>query len=730
MRHIPIFLLILLGLSSLSVKAAKVRSHLPPPSITPLRIPENETPLIDGHLDEAIWAGAPIASNFIQRDPREGEPATEQTEVRIIYSDSAIFFGVRCFDSAPEKIIARELRRDDILENDDVFRILLDTYHDHRNGYIFSTNHLGTRMDAIVTDENFNMNIQWDEKWSSVGRVDAKGWTVEISIPFKSLRSQNSDVQTWGLNFERIIRRKNEQTYWAGYPRDYNFWTVSQAGHLEQLDRIGAGLRLRVKPYVIGGVSQLPNDHSGSTYLENNSQVGIEDIKIAITPSITADITVNPDFAQAEVDQSMVNMTRFSLFFPEKREFFLEGAGVFDFGSARTGRSSRPPEVIAFYSRRIGLKDSNQIPILGGAKLTGDIDGFQFGAINMQTRSQEGLAGSNFGVLRIKRRLLKRSYVGGIVTNASMTEEGVSNRVAGIDGNFVLFDKLTLFGFFAESEAGDKKNSNQAYQGQVRWRSDTLEADIHRLSIGENFSPETGYIRRDDTTKHFVRFGWRPRPGNKSWIRQYHLTTTHTWFTSHRDFMETRKNEFFGGMTLERGDFIGMGVRREYQFLEKPFDVHPDVSIPMGSYEFTQARMFVRGARKGRVTGQFRGAAGQFYNGNLLTADVGPIIRLNPHFSVNANISLNKVTLPMGSFTAQAINTRVNYNFSNRLLTDTTVQYDNVRDEFAVNFRLNFIYRPGDDFFLVYNEGRDYTDPHSNFTNRTLLAKFTHSFDF
>jgi hypothetical protein len=722
----------LIGLSSL---AAKGSPPLPPPAITPLRIPQDESPLIDGHLDEAIWEVAPVAGNFVQRDPREGELATEQTEVRIVYTDTALIFGVRCFDSAPELIIARELRRDDILEHDDVFRILLDTYHDHRNGYIFSTNHLGTRMDAIVTDENFNMNIQWDEKWASVGRVDDKGWTVEISIPFKSLRSQNSDVQTWGLNFERIIRRKNEQTYWAGYPRDYNFWTVSQAGHLKQLGKIGAGLRLRVKPYVIGGMSQLPNDDLVSTHLKNTSQVGIEDIKIAITPSITADITVNPDFAQAEVDQAIINMTRFSLFFPEKREFFLEGAGVFDFGAARTGRSHRPPEVLAFYSRRIGLNDADQVPILGGAKITGEMDGFQFGVLNMQTRSQENIAGSNSGVLRVKRRLLKRSYIGGIFTRttnpsfASPAEVGGANQITGIDGNFVLFDKLTLFGFFAKSESEGKKNNNQAYQGQLRWRSDTLEVNLHRLSVGENFNPATGYIRRNDVTKHFIRLGWRPRPRNMSWIRQYHLTTSHTWFTSHRDFMETRENEVFGGMTLERGDFIGIGARRSYEFLEKPFEVHPDVSIPAGSYEFTQARFFVRGARKGRVSGQLRGSAGQFYNGSVLMADLGPLIKVNSHLSVNVTHSLNKVSLPLGSFTAQAINARINYNFSNRLLTDTTVQYNNVRNEFALNFRLNFIYRPGDDFFIVYNEGRDYTDPRSNFKNRTLLIKLTHSFD-
>ena len=733
-----IFLICVIGAGPLVT--ARSRPPSPSPEITPRRIRKEAAPTIDGLLDDPIWKNAPVASHFVQREPREGEPATEQTEVRILYSDKSIFFGVRCFDSEPELIRARELKRDDDLQTDDYIAILLDTFHDHRNAYLFRSNARGTRYEALITDENRSANAHWDERWSAAGTIDSEGWSVEIEIPFTALRSRGEQEQTWGLNFERSIVRKNEETHWAGVTRDYEFWNVSQAGHLSDLQEVRTGLKLRIKPYVLGGLNQVARENGEGTEFENPFDAGLDDVKVSITSSVTADFTVNPDFAQVEVDESRVNLTRFSLFFPEKREFFLEGAGTFDFGTQRTGFSFRPPEVVIFYSRTIGLADDDDeqdqeqqggnIPILGGAKVTGELGSTQFGFLNVQTREKFAEPGANFGVFRLKQKILDRSYIGGIFTNKTVMDDGGFNRVAGVDANLIFFERLTLFGFVAQSSSPESSDENVAYQAKARWDSDRLDVRLERLSIDKSFDPKMGFVRRTDVTKHLARISYRPRPASIDWIRQFYFATDHEWFTSHRDFQESRENEVTAGATLETGDFFSFSASNQYEFLEEDFKIHPEVTIPVGNYHFIQGRLWTRTAQHRRVSGRFRAEIGEFYDGHIVSTNLGPRIKINPRVSVEVDHAFKRVRLPHGDFTAQAFNTIFNYNFNRRLLTSTTIQYNNVEDEFFLNFRLNYIYRPGDDLFVVYNEGRDYSDPTSTFRNRTLLVKFTHSFDF
>ena len=702
-----------------------------PPEIGALRISQAEAPLLDGVLDESVWQRAPTAENFIQRDPQEGTPASEPTEVRILYTNTAIYFGIVCFDSHPELIRTTELGRDNSFNNDDSISILLDTFHDHRNAFLFRTNPLGAQYDALITDENSILNAQWDEKWRSEARINKIGWVVEIEIPLKSLRSSKAELQTWGLNFERIIRRKNEQTYWAGWSRDYQFRNVSQAGHLTHLQELRTGLRLRVKPFVLGGLSQLPGDSRSD--FEDEFQVGIEDVKISLTPSVTADFTVNPDFAQTEVDEAQLNLTRFDLFFPEKREFFLEGAGIYDFGTER----SRRPDLLVFFSRRIGLgvdesgEDDQDItiPILVGAKLTGDIGGFQFGALNMQTQQEGTIPASNYGVFRIKKKLLERSYVGGIFTNKMVSDDNHYNRVAGIDTNFVLFDKMTLRGFLTRSQTPDLKGKDLAYQGLLRWESDRFRVQLDRTRIDDNFNPEIGFVRRRDIIKHKARMSWRPRPGISS-IRRFNFTTDHQWFTSQENFLESRRNVFFFFVNFESGDNTELRVARNYELLTEPFDIHPTVTIPAGGYDFTDYAFEVRTYAGRPVSGELEFNIGEFFDGRILSASFNLLVKFNKHLSVQVNHEYNSVSLPGGSFVAQLIKSRINYNFTSKLLTSAAIQHDNVSEEFLLNFRLNYIYRPGDDFFIVYNENRDFNNAFGGLINRTLLVKFNHSFDF
>ena len=595
------------------------------PEISAVKISSDETIRVDGILDETVWQRASVANNFVQREPNEGEPASEITEVRVLYDNKFIYFGITCFDSSPELVGGSELGRDDSFANDDKFSILIDTFHDHRNGFLFSTNPLGTQFDALITDENSNFNVEWDEKWDSKVSINEQGWEIEIAIPFKSLRSPNSEVQTWGLEFGRLIRRKNEMSYWSGWDRDYQFFHVSQAGHLTDLKQVQTGLKLRVKPFAVGGFSQTPKN-SGSKF-KNESQVGIEDLKVSLTSSLTADFTINPDFAQTEVDAAQLNLTRFSLFFPEKREFFLEGAGIFDFGSERPRHGSSAPDLLLFNSRRIGLEENKvstqqeniPIPIFAGAKITGDIAGFQFGAINMHTDNKDSIPQTNYGVVRVKKKLLGRSYIGGILTNKIASGGEHYNRVGGVDGNFVLFDKLLLRGFITQSDTFGTKEKNLAHQGVLRWDTDQLRIELERTRIDENFNPEIGFVLRKNMIKKKLRTTWRPRPGIDS-IRQITISSGHEWFNSQTTgSLESRENDFYFGVDFESGDLVAFSGNNNYELLTKTFQVHPTVALPIGGYNFSDYMFRVRTYNGRRASGQFEVEGGTYYNGRKLT---------------------------------------------------------------------------------------------------------------
>src|SRR5215510_1032519 len=390
---------------------------------------------IDGRLDESAWSQAEAATEFRQESPTEGAPASEPTEVRVLYDSKNIYIGIRAFDAEPSKINARDLVRDSTFDTDDRVEIILDTYHDQRNAFRFAVNPLGTQQGALITDEGKDINLSWDGSWISAGRIDAQGFVVEIEIPLTTLRFTEG-IDTWGFNVSRVIRRKNEENLWTSWQRSYGLERISQAGELTGVGEIKRRRLYEIKPYATGGWRRgvplvgKPGFDSGL-----NGKAGLEVAKIGITPSLTAEFTANPDFGQAEVDNQVINLTRFSVFFPEKRDFFLENSGIFLFG--------REGENQAFFTRRIGLTDDGApVPIDYGAKLTGRIGPYNVGFLQVQTRklgetsSGLGIPRDQFTVLRVKRDVLKRSYLGGIFVNrqgATSTDGNTYNRVAGVD---------------------------------------------------------------------------------------------------------------------------------------------------------------------------------------------------------------------------------------------------------------------------------------------------------
>ena len=501
-------------------------------------------PTLDGDLSEALWNDVPAVSGFLQRDPREGEPATEKTVVKILYNDQSIFFGVLCEDSQAERIIANERARDDSLGSDDTFEIILDTFHNHQDGFIFRTNPLGTKFDSWITDEGGRENSNWDERWLVAATRNEGGWMVEIEIPFSSIRMPGKDIQVWGIDFKRNIRRKNEEATWSNYRRNFNFFQVSQAGELVGLEDISTDNRLRIKPFVTAGASRVFREGRAKT--DHLFDAGLEDLKYQLTPSLTLDLTVNPDFAEADVDEQIVNLTRFSVFFPEKREFFQENASLFDFGPG-----GFPPEVKPFHSRTIGLSASREpIDILAGVKLTGQLKGLDLGFINMQTLDddREGIPGSNFSVLRVRKRFLSRSNVGALVTNRQSSLEDDYNRTFGVDGNFVFFDNLHVESFFVSSQTpGLEENTWATRPFQISWQTDLLTANAEHMIIGRNFNAEMGFVPRADMNQSLLEFQVNPRPSSE-WIRRFEIGGNLRYLSNQDDILEKREQTLRFGL--------------------------------------------------------------------------------------------------------------------------------------------------------------------------------------
>ena len=693
-----------------------------------------EGPVLDGVLDDALWAATPPLSRFLQRDPSQGEPATEETEVRIVYTPEAIYLGVSCLDSNPDLIVATERRRDQDLTKDDSVAILLDTFLDRRNAFVFRTNALGTQFDALVTDEGVNVNESWDEQWESRSTTTESGWSVEVRIPFRSLRMGQDEDVTWGLEIERLIRRKNEAVYWNNSDRDFQFEDVSRAGTLAGLDRAELGTRFRLKPYLVGGFGRTPNA-VGRIGTENLSDVGIEVFKYRPNRALTLDFTVNTDFAETEVDNLVTNITRFPLFFPERREFFLEGAGIFEFG---TGAGSGVQPFRLFFSRRIGLSPSREpIPVLGGAKLTGRVGAYTLGVLNMQSDSDGDAPGNNYGVLRIKRDLLGRSSVGAMFTNRQSSEGGDYNRAFGVDGNFVFAGNLDIQTFLAKTETPGLPGDDWSGYGRVRWNSDFLLLGAEHILVQRNVNPEIGFVPRGDQQTTSLQAGIRPRP-ESDLIRQLVFRTRFDYTETQDGEQESLTYHFFTFEShFETGDLLLIDSHRNFERLFEPFDIlRGQISIPAGTYRGWDVIAQWSGAPQRRVSGRQLLRVRyewDFFGGRRIEARIQPQVKINESLSVDFDYALEEVDLPWGDFTSNVVNTRVNYALSNRWLTSTTVQHSSLDSLVNYRFRLNYIYRPGDDLFFIYNEGRniDLDRPFENaLLGRSLLLKVTHSFDY
>lgn len=708
-----------------------------------------QAPNVDGDLSDRAWQASQVGTNFIQHEPLDGVPATEQTEVRAVFTNTTIYFGITAFDANPDAIIAREMERDSRIFQDDSIILLLDTFHDRRNAYAFETNLNGARTDTLVTDEGRDLNLEWDGIWSVASRKTAAGWTAEIAIPISTLRFDPA-APAWGLNVQRYIAHKREMTHWSGLPREVGVLgqvgsevqpvhRVSMAGDLTGLTGLSQSAQLQIKPYVIGDVSEDPRlDLDPAT----DGDYGL-DLKWGVTRSLALDLTYNTDFAEVEVDELQTNLTRFSLYFPEKRDFFLENAGIFDFGPPHR-RFYEPPVLKAFFSRRVGLDAGRQVPIDWGARLTGRMGGWDIGVLRVATaglgRDDETLPPNAFTVARLKRNVGERSSVGAMLTEATPNGE-LANRVAGVDFVYKPGPKVIFGGFWsssgiseepAGSEATEPGGSSDAGEGAYGLNFDyqgrALTVFLDAQEIEQDYDPKAGFLLRRNVRHLNPMVQWLPRIDRglvRSWFTELNVDYYETLDNGE---LETRRIQFSPiGMRMTTEDRWRLGYVHETENLVAPFEVSPGVVIPPGRYEFDtiEAASFTN---QSRLLG-FRGiiGAGDFYNGTQTSGRVTFTLRLSKNLQTETRWVFNDVELPQGDFDVGLYSQIVNFTFTPNLRLNTILQYNDLSGDLGTNIRLHWIYKPGSDLFVVYNENWIAEDlRYRTSTHRQIAVKFTY----
>ncbi|MFN7913964.1 MAG: DUF5916 domain-containing protein [Vicinamibacterales bacterium] len=674
--------------------------------------------VLDGRLDDPVYASTASVTDFVQQVPKEGAAATERTESWVLFDADTLYVSARCWDTAPpEKWVANELRRDtNQLRQNDTFGVILDTFHDRRNGFLFYTNPLGARADQAVTDEG-NLNPDWNPVWDvRTGRFEG-GWTVEMAIPFKSLRYRAGRDQEWGINIRRVIRRKNEWTHLTPIPASAGvpggMFRLSRAGTLVGLDLPEASKNIELKPYVIGRIT---SDRTVTPVVNNHPgwDPGL-DVKYGVTANLTADLTVNTDFAQVEVDEQQVNLTRFSLLYPEKRDFFLEGRGLFDF--ARQGQTNASTSVTPqlFYSRRIGLNGSRIIPIDAGGRLTGKVGRYGIGLMNLVTRDDDAsqTPRTDFTVLRVKRDILRRSTIGLLLTDRteSTVVRGARNLAYGVDAGFSFFQNVNLGGYWARADTETRTTDNDSYQARADYSGDRWGAQAQFMKVGGNFNPEVGFVRRANMRRSFAQAKFAPRPKVRfKGIRQFTYQGTLEYIENGAGQLETRVQTGRFAAERQNSDVFSVEASRDYELLLRPFTVAKGVSIPRGGYAFSEVTAAYAMGLQRRLSGTWTLQAGEFYNGRLLSLGfTGARLSIVKQWSIEPSLSVNDVHLPAGDFTTSVVRARSDYGFSPRMFASALVQYSSADHVFSSNLRYRWEYRPGSELFVVYTDERDTT---------------------
>jgi len=671
---------------------------------------------LDGELSEVCWQNAIRISNFTQRELNEGEPATERTEIAIVYTTNIMYIGFWGYDDNPDKIVAQKMERDFSWGTDDNFEMIISTFNDNRNGYLFVTNPNGARADVLISNEGEGFNSSWNGVWDVATTLTDEGWFAEIQIPFSTLKFKKEEKLVWGINFERNIRRKKEQVMWQGWYRIYELEKISQAGKLVGLQSIKAKNKVELKPYVSGGVEKQDGENWNDRY-----KIG-GDVNIDVTPTLKLNLTINTDFAQVEADRARINLTRFSLYFPEKRQFFLEAKDLFQMNVGRRNE--------VFYSRQIGLEDGQEVPIIAGARLFGKQNKTALGVMSLQTITKDSILTTNHSVVRVRQDIGRQSSVGAIVTSKFLN--GRHNVVYGADFIYstskIFHDKnLIINGSFAQSQTSDSINSsNSSYNLSLSFPNDWIEFDMAVVGIQQHFNPEMGFLRRNNYRMYYTELQFNPRPKFIPFFRNLILKPLDVnYYVNEKTnqlesiFYELRP---FGFVTRS-GEFAEFNIQWLFDKLDEPFVLLDTIIIPEGEYWDNRGEVQFETFRGRKISAEVYVNWGDFYTGKRTRLGLEANLNLNKHWNLSAEWDRNYLDFDALNYVTDEISGRVIYAYNPKLNTSLFGQWNNEDDEVLLNFRINWIPKIGSDFYFVVNQLIETGNNTLKFTETVIMAK-------
>ncbi|HJS74652.1 MAG TPA: DUF5916 domain-containing protein [Vicinamibacteria bacterium] len=698
-----------------------------------------EAPFLDGIVEDSVWSTAQLITDFVQAEPYEGEPATERTEVRLLYDRTHLYLGVICYDTDPGGIIVTDSRRDSSLDDTDSFRVIFDTYLDRQNGFVFGTNPAGIEYDGQVTNEGEGgggggpgfgrtqtgsgggFNLNWDASFVVRAHVGDFGWSAEFAIPLRTLRYESETPQTWGLNFQRNVRRKREETYWSPVSRIYSLHRLSSAGELRGLE-LETPRNFKVTPYALGSSER---DYVMADEAELDGDVGV-DAKIGVSPSLNLDLTYNTDFAQVEVDEQQINLTRFNLFFPEKRPFFLENAGNFAMGQSE--------EVELFFSRRIGIgPEGSIVPILGGARLSGKAGQYNLGVLNMQTEEVVGVtAANNYTVASVSREFPNRSSLGALFVNrlatGDLAGEDDSNQTYGFDGKLGIGEPFTLSGFAAKTSTPGLEGREHAMNLRGEYQKRQGRVWLGVTEVGDDFNPEVGFLTRDDYRSLETGFFLNIR-NDIAWLRELRPHITYTGFWDFDGFKQSENIHVDSHVDFENGAFFSPAMNHTVEGLQEPFEIYPGIVVAPGSYSHWQAawQWNTNLARPLSYSGGID--FGGFLSGDRRGYENTVNFRYQSKVITSLTWLYNDIDLLEGSFITNLGQFKVSYNFTPLIYLQALIQYNDRIDAWSSNIRFSWLNTAGTGLFIVYNDTEGLGDLLIGPQNRSFTVKYTHQFD-
>lgn len=714
-------------------------------------------PVLDGLVNEPGWQLIEPATSFIQQQPDEGAQATEKTEVRFGFDDKNLYIGVICFDSKPNDIVVTQNRRDGSLSESDSLQIVLDTFHNKHNAFVFGTSPTGSEYDAQVSkggqgDANAgrpfggggagsgaggvqgpgasSLNLNWDGVWAVKSQITERGWESELVIPFETLHYQPGKDQTWGLQLLRNIRRRNEQSFWSPLSRAFELSQLDAEGELGGLD-LTLRRNLQVLPYVLGGLNTdyaRPGDPT-----KFDKQVGV-DLKYNLTASLTLDVTVNTDFAQVEVDEQQINLTRFDVFFPEKRPFFLENSGTFDFGT--------PQETEIFFSRRIGIDGAGgQVPIDAGVRVSGTIGKYEVGLLNMKTREVGASVPANdYSVLRVKRQLANRSSIGAIAVNRQTVTSGSNtrayNRTFGADAAFGIGRYTNWQSFYAISNTPNRTGSNYAFASSWKFDNSHHQLSLSYKNTQKNFNPEVGYVPRVNYWRPTIAYRRTFYPHDSKIRSIFPHFQVSRWYTPGTNDIESGFYHFDYSMNWQNGSSLTFPLNSYFERLDKPFQVYSGVKILPGRYPYSQLAPSYTTNQSAKVFGSAGVIVGQFYNGTQKAVNLAGSIRKGEKLLWSGTYAHNIIDLPVGDFTTDLIGFRFNWSFTPKSYFQSFTQYNSTTHQVSTNLRFALLSTSSNGLYVVFNTRAttiDFTDPHNNdrlILNRAFIVKYNRRFNF